>query len=259
MTEEIVDPCLATLSEKFMKKKGLTFIKVMYKGNPLHALLDTGSTVSLVGDPLFDKFPQLKQSLKPSSGYALSVNSSKVKFSGELDLPFTLDSKNCEVTLKYLAQMPYSLLLGTDFLKQYGACIDFDKQTVTFPTSSKVCIQESIELQPGETLTTYGIVECPPPADSIAVVVPLETLKESLETLPVVVKLTDSLNLVPIGLTNSREQVMVLEEGDHVAALELVTGTDSIYDIPLETPSPKDEGSSADNPVNRSDFEKCFT
>ena len=127
-TREIVDPCFVTLSDQLIKKKGLTFIKVMYQGNPLHALLDTGSTISLAGDPLFEKFPQLKQTLKPSSGHALSVNSSKVNFCGELDLQFTLDTKNCVVTLKYLAQMPYPLLLGTDFLKQHGACIDFDRQ-----------------------------------------------------------------------------------------------------------------------------------
>ena len=68
-------------------------MKIYYEEVPLHALIDSGSTISLAGPKPFQQFPSLRQLLKPYDCEALTVCNSTFKFAGQLTFAFCLGQK----------------------------------------------------------------------------------------------------------------------------------------------------------------------
>ena len=124
------DKCLFS-KENITTEKGLSFMKIYYEEVPLYALIDSGSTISLAGPKHFQQFPSLKQLLKPYDCEALAVCNSTFKFAGQLTFAFSIGQNNFWVCLKYVETMPYSVLLGADFLKPTGINVDFGSGIVT--------------------------------------------------------------------------------------------------------------------------------
>ena len=180
-----------------------------------------------------------------------------MQFLGEMTFTFTLDKQEFEITVKYLENMPYPILLGTDFLNKCGACINFKDHTVMVPLYGKVYAQQTYQLQPGEETTVYGQLPDKPGVNSIAVAIPTKESTDQVSALPTIVELKDTNRLVPMTLVNTTD-VMVTIQGDHIANLEMVDSLDSIYDTEICTPPETLKSSVVETSPNITQFETCF-
>ena len=79
--------------------KGLKFVQILLQDSSLYALVDTGSTISLAGQELFDMFPNLTEHLQDYKGTAKNVCSEEFQFDGEVPVTFDLAGHTFTVSL----------------------------------------------------------------------------------------------------------------------------------------------------------------
>ena len=164
------DKCLFS-KENITTEKGLSFMKIYYEEVPLYALIDSGSTISLAGPKLFQQFPSLRQLLKPYDCEALTVCNSTFKFA----FPFSIGQNNFWVCLKYVETMPYSVLLGADFLKSTGINVEFGSGIVIIPDVLEISAQQTQTIEPKQRSLLYGTLPQKPCVDVLGLIVPCDS------------------------------------------------------------------------------------
>ena len=227
--KETGDKCFVTESEK---KTGLTFVEILFDNKPIHALIDTGSTVSLAGQKLFTLFPELKQHLQKDNGIAASVCSSVINFDGKIPFTFELAGQTFTIMLKYLENMPYAVLLGADYLHNVGDQLNFDQGIMQkkFDVGAKYnCLVE-----PGKESVVMCVLPYTQLKDVSALISVSAAVDSDLMVMPSIVQLSDNNQIVPLSVINQTNKTIILDPGDIVATLQLLDGQDEVYEAMVD-------------------------
>ena len=237
------------------KKTGLTFVKILFDNKPIHALIDTGSTVSLAGQKLFTLFPELKQHLQNDNGIAASVCSSVINFDGKIPFTFELAGQTFTIMLKYLENMPYAVLLGADFLHNVGAQLNFDQGIMSVQKKFDVGAKYNCLLEPGKESVVMCVLPHTQLKDVSALISVSAAVDSDLIVMPSFVQLSDNNQTVPLSVINQTNKTIILDPGDIVATLQLLDGQDEVYEAMVDY---NEEMPDQENEILREDFEKLF-
>ena len=96
------------------------FVRVKVCEIPLHAVCDTGASVSCLSPKVFIRLPQkIQSSLKPCSQRLLAANQGEIKVKGEVTVEMKKASMTFRHTFLVLEASEAECLLGLDFLETH--------------------------------------------------------------------------------------------------------------------------------------------
>ena len=108
------------------------------KGRPLHFLIDTGCTNSILSKRVFDHLPRAsRQLLRPSRDGATMADGSRTKIYGQIELDVKLRSIPKTINFQ-VARTHHDAILGMDFL-QDGCVLDLGKALMTVEGKELSC------------------------------------------------------------------------------------------------------------------------
>jgi len=113
-----------------LKPEPLMVIPVQVRGRSVDALIDTGATVSLIRCEVLGTATVFNTSTPHT---IQGLGSSQIKSSRKIQLPVSLGSVVLEVNLLVVgnSDIKHDLILGVDFLHDYGLSVDFGLEKVT--------------------------------------------------------------------------------------------------------------------------------
>ena len=196
--QDTSDECLLTKNNNI---KGLNFVQILLQDSSLYALVDTGSTISLAGQELFDMFLNLIEQLQDYKGTAKNVCSQEFQFDGEVPVTFDLAGHTFTVSLKYLKNMPYAVLSGTDFLQTVGAQLDFKNGIMVVPNSYKVGSKYHCLLEPGQESMVMALIPSPPIFNASAII-EFDKNSKYLRVAPSIVRISSGNMEIPLTIVN---------------------------------------------------------
>ena len=96
-------------------------------------MLDSGANHSIAGPSLFNQLPELKDHLVSvkEDVTARAINGSIVRYHKKLLLPVEVQQQIHNINVYYSEVLPYSLVLGYDYLRQAKMTVSFGEQEVT--------------------------------------------------------------------------------------------------------------------------------
>lgn len=142
---------IALLSESNIKL--LTFPVVLQK-HPCDAVIDTGSSYSLIQESLWRKWKDDAESWKSSRGLSFALANGQVQRAlGEVSWECTLQDNTCPVRLFIMRNqdLSFPLILGLDFLVSVGLKLDFNSFSYSFP-GQETAQSFSCYLQPASVI-----------------------------------------------------------------------------------------------------------
>ena len=121
-------------------------------------LIDSGATLCMVGDTLFNLVPELKNQIKPLQNpvIATAINGSSLTYDGCLDLVIRIDENSYKVHALYSPKVAYNVVLGFDFLKSNNINFDFNNQRVIDSDSCRVVASHDIHLPPNSETVVWA-------------------------------------------------------------------------------------------------------
>ena len=139
----------------------------------INAILDTGADVSVMSKQTFDKIPvDTKTPLEPSrlaDNRVKGVTGHALKSLGISKISFSIGPTNWTLDFEVFDHLKNTALLGSDFLAQSKAQIDFEKRTLRLgehiqllqykDRSTKLAlvrVQEKVHISPSSTVTFPG-------------------------------------------------------------------------------------------------------
>ncbi|KAG9285606.1 hypothetical protein G9A89_009246 [Geosiphon pyriformis] len=114
------------------EQKAITAIytEAEVKGKPIHLILDSGSTGSII---TYQLMQQLKRNVdRPAQTVIITADSMKKTPVGEIDnFPFTLDRITIPVKVLVMDTSQYQALIGNDWLQKANANLNWETQELT--------------------------------------------------------------------------------------------------------------------------------
>ena len=101
----------------------------MVGGRPTRMLVDTGSSVTLVHEKVWNDISQDRKLLTPHCP-VMAVNGDSLSLCGQIDLDLMVGKHVRTHTVLVVREMTQECLLGTDFLEQYGCVVDLGRRTM---------------------------------------------------------------------------------------------------------------------------------
>ncbi|KAL5500047.1 hypothetical protein EMCRGX_G011541 [Ephydatia muelleri] len=101
----------------------------MVGGRPTRMLVDTGSSVTLVHEKVWNDISQDRKLLTPQCP-VMAVNGDSLSLCGQIDLDLMVGKHVRTHTVLVVREMTQECLLGTDFLEQYGCVVDLGRRTM---------------------------------------------------------------------------------------------------------------------------------
>ena len=108
------DPCGATKSSTTTTFSPV-FVKVLCNNTPQEALIDTGSTITIIHEHLLNKIPH-KNFLQKTKNY-LSANCSTLNIIGETLLEININGIKTKVIADVTTNLVTDLILGSDWIQ----------------------------------------------------------------------------------------------------------------------------------------------
>lgn len=124
------------------------------KNNDTKALIDTGSTRSLISKDFFTsiKSNYCVKSVSKINSYITSASNTKITIRQEAKVHFKVHSFSWTHTFWICNQLPYDVILGYDFCKHSQMLIDFGNNIITFQFSEEQINCAQTEIKYDETL-----------------------------------------------------------------------------------------------------------
>ena len=204
------------------------FVQILLQDSSLYVLVDTGSTISLAGQ--------------------------EFQFDGEVLVTFDLAGHTFTVSLKYLKNMLYAVLLGTDFLQTVGAQLDFKNGITVVSNSYKVGSKYHCLLEPGQESMVMALMPSPLICNASAIIESDNSSKD-LRVIPSIVRISSKNMEIPLTIVNQSKETIVVKPGDSVATLNLLGVDDELYEGTVHS---NNHNPSCHDGVLRQEFEKLF-
>lgn len=161
------------------------FVDLIFVGQKIRALLDSGSSKSFLGQSVIQLIKDKGLTTKPIPVRRVTVaNGNVFKIERAIDIEIQLINRNFQVNFFLMPVLSYSCVLGLDFLIQAGLIVDFaanslhyrdPKVTFTFiPENStdRVTVCNELQLlseEQTEILKKFLYERIPPPPDKLPI------------------------------------------------------------------------------------------
>ena len=140
------------------------YLNVQLYGNKIAALLDTGSSVNIMSNSLFQRLPdKCKSGLTPCVDKFLQLANGKsvdIVGTAKVQVQASCFHSKSIISVYVLNNTSHPFILGTDYLISEGLVLDFNKLTTyrNATRHSKVRIRDTITVPPNTEILTYGKV-----------------------------------------------------------------------------------------------------
>ena len=107
-------------------------------GKKVKILLDTGSSVSLIGGKILDSIVDQRDGEAEEFDKIIAVNSTEMQVAGMIQGKLKIGQFETQTKLNILPEASYEVLLGRDFLCKHVKIIDFMTKEILFRDNSNV-------------------------------------------------------------------------------------------------------------------------
>ena len=132
-------------------------IQTKVERQPIQTLIDSGSTLCLIGPKFFSACPEMKEKLRlcQSKVPVIAVNGERFTMKGQIDFNVEIDGCLFPVFAYYSPMINYELILGFQFLNEHLMTFDFSRVKLNFPQVGVIRIKKDVTLKPrSETVMT---------------------------------------------------------------------------------------------------------
>ena len=107
---------------------------------PVNILVDTGSTISIIGSKIVNRMIHRPPITPSSFDRIIAINKSETKISGLAEIPLRIGEFEATCQLNVLEDTNHDVLLGRDFLRKYAENVNVRKGTVELiGREGKIC------------------------------------------------------------------------------------------------------------------------
>ncbi|KAL6487671.1 hypothetical protein MHYP_G00042970 [Metynnis hypsauchen] len=162
---------LASVIQYFSQSAKSLTLPLVIREQQLSAMVDTGSTFSLICEVCWNGLRKNSELWQPSNGQTfLLANGQSQRAKGRVDLECRLhDSKFCHPFYVMANQdLAFPIILGLDFLRTTGLTLDFLHSTYVMPTcdgSFPFLTEEQVKPGDGEKILLYLAQDIMPPSN----------------------------------------------------------------------------------------------
>jgi hypothetical protein len=221
---------------------GVVHIRATIDSKPVRIVIDSGSSISLINDRLFNNLPKINSSTKSDKvSRIVAANGSEISTAGIYQVPIKIVNKIFFHPVILTHGFSCDALLGNDFLSCHGATIDYRRMELRISditikieldhaqTHYFLALQEDTTLQPmTETILLLDVIfpSSNEMQSAVALVEPTEKLRyhEFLRIARAIVNC--SYRQIPVRIANFSEKAIKLFEGMKVATLEPIPDFD---------------------------------
>ena len=207
-------------------------IKVKVAGQEVHALIDTGSDFSLVGESFLNRFPSFVDGIKPCSQYVSTVSANTFKLIGKVHIPIEITDSKFAVNAYVSPRTPWELLLGIDFLRKYEMKIDFQNEIVHIPTHLNVFSTGHVLIPPFTEKIVKCVLSKSVSADISGTITGISGLKSrGLLCTNAYVKINKGSSHIPVRLANITGEKQMLHPNTRIAHFHLAESKETLENI----------------------------
>ena len=130
-------PCIHSETSKPSKPMSdqsspLSYVQVSIANNVVHAFLDTGASISLISESLYNDLPSLKRRHLSivSSPCVHSVSGEPLDVLGSIIIPFNMSSVQLQHKFLVIRNINHSMILGWDFLIANNVTMNMSNSSV---------------------------------------------------------------------------------------------------------------------------------
>lgn len=137
----------------------MLFVTIFIHGTPFKALVDSDASRTFIGSKGIQMIEKLNLSVRENSGKVQFANGDKETVLKEVVLPIQLHNKTQEINPRVLDRLPYSFVVGLDFLRHFKSVTDFNGQFWSFQSDPKTIYE--FEYDNDTENVCFGIRELP--------------------------------------------------------------------------------------------------
>ena len=228
----INSPTLSSISTDKMHNSNL--INVRIYGKNVNALVDTGSSVTVVTSKLLKEIPELRrvQIVKSSHDYITVASGGRLPVRGLINIPAIINNRSVLMPAHLVDNLNKPLIIGVDFMKMHRAIIDMAKNKLRLrsklfmrsadkyliPAKSECIISARLPSHVGD-----GILGTTPNIKSLCHL--------GLVTARVLAKTEN--DLVPIRIANASDNDVTLRRNTRLGVFKPLSEDDQLYNIDL--------------------------
>ena len=138
-----IKPCIRSEKSKPLKpiskqSSPLSYVQVTIANNVVHAFLDTGASISLISESLYNDLPSLKHThlSTVTSPCVHSVSGEPLDVLGSMIIPFNMSSVQLQHTFLVIRNINHAMILGWDFCIANNVTIDISSSSVLINNTS---------------------------------------------------------------------------------------------------------------------------
>ena len=207
-----------------VKLSDKNFLKLCIYEKDAFALVDSGSDLTIIGNSFFEKHPDLIQNVIPCERKAQTANAESLDIVGTLTFHVEISKVKYAVLAHVSPKTPWEIILGVDFLRQYGVQIDFQNSVLKIPNNSNLFNTHKVILPPFSS----KIVKCSLSSRARATMTAIITgkpsiVKRGLSCVEAYVNVQAGHKFIFIEITNDDCKYQVLHKVQKLPHLKLLT------------------------------------
>ncbi|MCG8047543.1 MAG: reverse transcriptase family protein, partial [Candidatus Thiodiazotropha endolucinida] len=140
----------------YQSESGFMFLPVTFSSKQISALLDTGSSINLMSQELFDNISSRnKMRVEYCNESIVLANNQEVSINCVAEVSAVISGQQQSFTVYVLQGTSHPLILGTEYMRTHGVTLNFDKMSV-HATSTTVRSKKKITIQPNSETVIWG-------------------------------------------------------------------------------------------------------
>ena len=208
------------------------FLKVNLNCKDTFALVDSGSDLTLVGQSFLSKHPDVVDQIRPCTRFAQTANAASFKITGTLFLNLKIAGVTYQ-TLAYVSPTtPWEMILGVDFMNQFGVQIDFENNLFKIPKYTNLFSVHKIVLPPMAEKMVKCSLSRRAKVNLTGTICGKSFLqRKGISCIEAYVEIQAGHKFVPVRFRNDSSEAQVLYPGTKVAYLEIPDSSELLEDV----------------------------